>query len=205
MDSGLSRRKFMVLAGGSVAAASVLAACGSDSSTAATVAGEADKFGSGDAGILNYLLTLEYAEAGYYGALAKGDLLSGKDRETLEKFGEEEGEHAASLAQEIRKLGGKPVAKPKTAFSLGSESEALEIGGTLENAIAAGYLGQLPWIKAETPLRLALSIHSVEGRHAATLNDLRGEPITPDGGFAEPATVATTMDAIEPYVSGEVG
>ena len=36
-------------------------------------------------------------------------------------------------------------------------------------------------------LAAALSIHSVEGRHAAALNTLLGESITPDGAFAEPA------------------
>jgi rubrerythrin len=203
--ASLSRRKFIALAGASAGAASVLAACGSDSSTGATTGGETAKFGDGDLGILNYALTLEYVEAAFYAALTTSDLLTAPAKETLGKFGEEEKEHVAALAKEIEKLGGKSVAEPKTAFSLEDESEALEIGSTLENVIAAAYQGQLPWIKSDSALSLALAIHSVEGRHAAALNILREESGTPDGAFAEPATVASVLEAIEPYVSGELG
>ena len=51
-------------------------------------------------------------------------------------------------------------------------------------------------------LAAALSIHSVEGRHAAALNTLLGEPITPDGAFAKPAGASEVLKSVEPFIVG---
>ncbi|HEX8051306.1 MAG TPA: ferritin-like domain-containing protein, partial [Solirubrobacterales bacterium] len=59
-----------------------------------------------------------------------------------------------------------------------------------------------PNIKSPEVLASALAIHSVEGRHAATLNTLLGESITPDGAFAVPADVKTVLEAVEPFIVG---
>ena len=200
MRNELSRRRFIALAGGSAAAASVLAACGSDSSGSDS-SDETAQFGKGDLGILNYALTLEYVEAAFYAKLAERKLLTGTAGDTLAKFREDEQEHLAALIEEIGKRGGKPAALPQTTFSFKTESEALETASELENLGAAAYLGQLPSIQSESALKAVLSIHSVEGRHAAALNDLTGKPQTPDGAFAKPATVAAVMEAIDPYLS----
>lgn len=50
-------------------------------------------------------------------------------------------------------------------------------------------------------LAAALSIHSVEGRHAALLNILTGKPPTPDGAFAQPADMQTVLDEVQPFVA----
>jgi len=50
-------------------------------------------------------------------------------------------------------------------------------------------------------LAAALSIHAVEGRHAAALNTLVGESFVPDGPFAKPADAATVLDAVQPYIA----
>ena len=204
----VSRRKFIALGGGSTALAAFLAACGSSSSTTTTTStatgsaapGETAKFGKGDVGILNYALTLEYLETAFYQDVIKSGLFKGAELETIKRFGGEEAEHVAALTAFVKKLGGKPVAKPKTEFPLKSAKSVLELAGTVENLGAAAYLGQAPNIQSPTVLAAALSIHSVEGRHASTLNTLLGKSITPDGPFAVPAKVSTVLKSVEPFI-----
>jgi rubrerythrin len=193
----LSRRKFIVVAGGSVAATPFLAACGSASGEDVETA----EFGDGDVGILNFALTFEHLQADFYAELAKSNFFGVAGRQALGKFGEEEDDHIASLTKEVTKLGGKPAAKPKTKFSLKTEDGTLKLAGELENVGAAAYLGQLPKIESDSVLKTVLSIHSVEGRHAAAINELLGEEPTPDGAFAEPATVESALATIKPFMA----
>ena len=77
----------------------------------------------------------------------------------------------------------------------------LELAATVENLGAAAYLGQAANIESPEILAAALSIHSVEGRHAAVLNVLNGEPPTPDGAFAKPADMQTVLDSVQPFLA----
>jgi rubrerythrin len=204
----VSRRKFIALGGGSAAAA-FLVACGSDSDSTTTTAASSgagtepvieEKFGKGDVGILNYALTLEYLETAFYADVVKSGLFKGSDLATIRKFGSEEAEHVTALTAFVKKLGGKPAPKPKTEFPLKSAKSVLELAGTVENLGAAAYLGQAASIKSPEVLAAALSIHSVEGRHAAALNTLLGESITPDGAFAVPAGAPEVLKSVEPFI-----
>jgi len=204
-----SRRKFLAVGGGSTALAAFLAACGSggdSSSTTTTMSSggksETAEFGKGDVGILNYALTLEYLETAFYAEVVKSGLFKGADLATIRKFGQEEAEHVQALTQAVKSLGGKPAPEPKTEFPLKSAKSVLELAGTVENLGAAAYLGQAPNIESPEVLASALAIHSVEGRHAAALNTLLGEPITPDGAFAVPANVPTVLKSVEPFIVG---
>lgn len=206
----VSRRKFLAVGGGSTAVAAFLAACGSDSSstTGSTAMGggkgasETAEFGKGDVGILNYALTLEYLETAFYADVVKSGLFKGSDLATIRKFGSEEAEHVEALTQAVKQLGGKPAPEPKAEFPLKSAKSVLELAGTVENLGAAAYLGQAANIESPEVLASALAIHSVEGRHAAALNTLLGEPITPDGAFAVPADVKTVLKSVEPFIVG---
>jgi rubrerythrin len=203
-----SRRRFLAVGGGSTALAAFLAACGSDSSTTSTTAmkpagkSETAQFGKGDVGILNYALTLEYLEAAFYADVVKSGLFKGADLETIRKFGREEAEHVQALTQAVKSLGGKPAPEPEAEFPLKSAKSVLELAGTVENLGAAAYLGQAANIESPEVLASALAIHSVEGRHAAVLNTLLGESITPDGAFAKPADVKTVLKSVEPFIVG---
>jgi hypothetical protein len=207
----VSRRKFMALTGGSAAAAAFLAACGGDDDTSmsSTTTGaksggdsETAQFGAGDLGIVNYALTLEYLEAAFYADVIKSGLFKGAELKTIEKFGQEEQEHVEALTAAAKELGGKPAPEPKAEFPLESAKAVVELAGTVENLGAAAYLGQAANIQSPDVLAAALAIHSVEGRHAATLNTLLGEPITPDGAFAVPADAATVLKSVEPFIVG---
>jgi rubrerythrin len=204
-----SRRRFLAVGGGSTALAAFLAACGSDSDSTmtnttmkSTSKSETAQFGKGDVGILNYALTLEYLETTFYADVVKSGLFKGADLETIRKFGREEAEHVQALTQAVKSLGGKPAPEPKAEFPLKNAKSVLELAGTVENLGAAAYLGQAANIESPEVLASALAIHSVEGRHAAVLNTLLGETITPDGAFAKPADVKTVLKSVEPFIVG---
>ncbi len=195
----------MLLAGGTSAAGLALAACGDDEETTSTAAeGETGDdalamFGEGDLGIVNYALTLEYLEAAFYDDVAKSGLFSGQEQALIEELLSNENEHVAALEATAKKLG-EPAPKPETKFDLADADTVLKTAAEVENLGAAAYLGQAAAIEDAAILAAALSIHTVEGRHAAALNNLLGETITPDGAFATPATAEEVLPAVQPFI-----
>jgi rubrerythrin len=215
-----SRKKFlkMVGTGGAGAFALLLAACGSDDSDSGSNTGSssggssmgsstptADKgtaqFGKGDVGIAKYALTLEYLEADFYKQAAESGMLKGKALELGKEFGEQEQQHVDALEAALKKMGQKLPPKPKGKFPLDSQMSILNLAATVENLGASAYLGQADKIKDEEILAAALSIHSVEARHASALNQALGKPATPDGGFANPASADEVLKTVKPYIA----
>ncbi|MDX6692371.1 MAG: hypothetical protein QOG15_3828 [Solirubrobacteraceae bacterium] len=217
-DDPSSRKRFFKMAGGAgaVGAFSVLlAACGSDKkkSTTSTASSSADD-NKGDLEIVNYALTLEYLEAAFYKqVIASGQIKDKAVVEIAKKFGETEQEHVDALKATAVKLGGKPVASPKTAFEAvikKGPKTILETAAVVENLGAAAYLGQAGNIKNKEVLAAALAIHSVEARHAAALNQLIGagyggkgglKGSLPDGAFAKPMDMAAVLAAAKPFIA----
>ena len=208
------RKRFLKAVGGTGAAgafALFLAACGSDnkksssSSTSAQQAMPAKKtgtemFGKGDLGILGYALTLEYLETQFYADAAKSGKLSGKPLAVAKQFGSEESQHVQALEAAIKKLGGKLPAKPKAKFPLKDQNSILKLAATVENLGANAYLGQAGNIENKEVLAAALSIHSVEARHASVLNTVIGMDITPDGAFSKPASADEVLKSVKPFL-----
>jgi rubrerythrin len=212
------RKRFLKAVGGTAGAgafALFLAACGSDdksSSSSSTTSGSTstqqatsaktgtEMFGAGDLGILGYALTLEYLETQFYADAAKSGKLKGKVLAVAKEFGEEEGEHVKALEATIKKLGGKLPAKPKAKFPLKDQKSILKLAATVENLGANAYLGQAGNIENKEVLAAALSIHTVEARHAAVLNTVTGQDITPDGAFSKPATADEVLKAVQPFL-----
>jgi rubrerythrin len=203
----ISRRRFFAVSGGSGAAAAFLAACGGDDETSSmsststsTSEDTSSQFGEGDLGIVNYALTLEYLETAFYNDVAKSGLFKGDDLALIKSIADTEQQHVDALTATAKQLGGKPAAAPKAEFPLDDAMSVLKLAATVENLGAAAYLGQAANIESPDILAAALSIHSVEGRHAAVLNVLTGESPTPDGAFAKGADMQTVLDAVQPFL-----
>jgi len=214
VEDEVERKRFLKMVGATGAAsftAFAVAACGGSSkkktaamtttTTSSASADETASFGPGDLGILNYALTLEYLEEKFYSDVVDSHLFSGKTASLLKRFAEEEAEHVRALTAAITRAGGTPAKEPTAHFPLENAGQVAMLAYTVENLGAAAYLGQAPRIKSKDVLAAALSIHSVEGRHAAALGTLVNKPITPDGPFAKPADVPTVLAAVKPFIA----
>ncbi len=205
----LDRKRFLKMAGSAGAAsfgAFVMAACGSSSKTASTVAPapattSSAATGGGDIAILNYALTLEYLETAFYEKVIAAELFSGKVGSLIKDFGRQEASHVVALKAAVSKLGGMPVSKPNAKFPITSATQVAELAYTVENLGAAAYLGQAANIQSPEVLASALAIHSVEARHAATLGTLVKKSVSPDGAFAKPADMSTVLAAVKPFLA----
>jgi rubrerythrin len=205
----VDRKRFLKMAGSAGAAsfgAFVLAACGSSSSksTAAAPAattGTTASSTTGDLGILNYALTLEYLETEFYSKVVAAGLFKGKVGNLIKTFGAQEASHVAALKAAVEKLGGTPAADPMGKFPITSATQVAQLAYTVENLGAAAYLGQAAKIQSPDVLASALAIHSVEARHAATLGTLVKKSVTPQGAFATPADMSTVLAAVKPFLA----
>lgn len=219
------RKKFLKMAGKGIGAgaaatglAAFIAACGSSSSSksstsdpksassgAGSSSGSAsssssNSSSSGDLGIVNYALTLEYLESQFYADVVKSGLFSGKTLSVLKSFGEEETEHVAALKQVASSLG-TPASMPTGKFPLKSAASVTMLAANVENLGASAYLGQAGNIQSKEILAAALSIHTIEARHAATLNTLLKKSPTPQGAFAKPMTMAEVLAVVKPFIA----
>jgi rubrerythrin len=204
-----SRRRFLAGLGGSAATASFatfLAACGSKKeertpggSNPKTGAGTGtDRYGPGDLGIAIFALTLEYFESDFYAKAIASGQLKGKLLETFKRFAGQETQHVKALEAFVSQIGGKLPQKPKTKFALDTQATILQMAVTFENLGAGAYLGQADRIANKQLLGTALTIHSVEARHAAALGVASKQSPTPDGAFAAPQTAFNAITALQP-------
>jgi ferritin-like protein len=202
-----SRKRFLRALGGGAAAATLataLAACGKKK-TAGNQFGGAGvgtaQYGQGDAGIANYALALEYLEADFYRLAVASGNLRGRVLELAKRFGEQEQGHVTTLAGTVKGLGGTPAPKPKASFTLDTREAILATMYQLEQIGAAAYLGQVDRIQSKQVLAVALSIHTVEARHAAVIGTISGQRISPDGAFARPANSVDVLQSIRPFIT----
>ena len=157
-------------------------------------------FGSGDVGILQFALTLEYLEAAFYNeATAKGAVKSSSLRTFLKTVTKDENAHVAFLRKGLKAAGVKPVVKPKFNFhgTTGNETKFAETAFALENTGVHAYLGQAGNIKTPKYLLAAASIVTIEARHSGAIGLILGKPIAPSGPFDTGLPASAILKAVK--------
>lgn len=165
--AGMDRRSMLkrgaVAGGGFIAAGTLFSGLASPASAAISTRRPSAK---NDGKIGNYALTLEYLEAAFYAEAVKNAAFQGPEQERFARVvANHEAKHVKGLK---RLLGSAAVKEPK--FDFGDTTTAAKFLATavaLEDTGVAAYAGQGPNIKSRTIVKAALSIHSVEARHAA--------------------------------------
>ncbi len=193
---GMSREAFLLrttLAGA--------AAYGALSATGLITKALADA-GSGDVDILNYALTLEYLETEFYVQAAKRVKgLSSYETKLTKELRDNEAEHVDALVATIKKLGGKPVAKPTFAFGPAFSNRAtyLKTANILEDTGVSAYNGAAPQISSGEVLGAAGSIVQIEARHAAMIRLVRNKPPAP-AAFDKASDMEAVLAAVKPFI-----
>jgi hypothetical protein len=159
-----------------------------------------DRFGLGDVGIANFLLTLQHIERDLYGQALASGALRPRTRGLIGGFAAQEAEHVARLERTIAALGTRTVRPPRVSLPLASESAFVQYAVTVEGLVASACLGQLRAINTRLLLDAVLAIHTVDARHAGALNELVGLDPAPDGPIAQPADAATVLAKLRPIL-----
>ena len=138
----------------------------------------------GDVSILNYALSLEYLQSAFYTEPERIGALRGKALQTARILGGVERAHVTAF----RSLLG-PKAIPRATYNFQGVTENqrrfLNTAVAFEDLAVAAYKGQATRVRNKSVLAAAVSIHSVEARHAAWMRYLFG--ITPAGAaFDQP-------------------
>ncbi|MEX2253790.1 MAG: ferritin-like domain-containing protein [Thermoleophilaceae bacterium] len=160
--------------------------------------------GSGDIGILNFALSLEYLEAAFYKQANKEVAdLSGQAKSISETLEKDEQTHVEALTKTIKDLGGKPVKAPTVDFgdAFADQKSYLKLAQTFEDTGVSAYNGAGPSIKSKEVLAAAGSIVQVEARHAAGIRTLRGQKAAPTA-FDKALQKPEVEKLIKPYVGG---
>jgi hypothetical protein len=166
----------------------------------ANLAGSSDRVAAAqpseeqDVRLLNFLLTLEYAQLALYDEAISADVLRGEVR----RFAEVARSHEAEHVNALRALLGND-AEEKPTFRFTDAKRTVErfkrAALTLEETAAAAYIGQAPNLTRDRVPRVA-EIVAVEARHAAWIRAIAGR--TPAPRAADPsATASQVMRTLE--------
>ncbi|MEO5575526.1 MAG: ferritin-like domain-containing protein [Gaiellaceae bacterium] len=177
-------KKSMLATGGIVGGGALLAAM-ADPAQAAT---------ANDVSILNFALTLEYLEAEFYTEAVAMGALSGEVLDFARIVAAHERAHVSFLK---KALGTAAVPKPSFNFRGTTENQAKfkATAQVLEDTGVMAYAGQAPLIDANAILAAALSVHSIEARHAAWIRHINGAAPAPVA-FDKPKTKQQILTAV---------
>ena len=137
-----------------------------------------------DTAILNFALTLEYLQAGFYTETQRLRAIGAELARVPRQLGAVERAHVTALKDV---LGRAAVKRPAFNFRGATEDQEnfLKTAVAFEDLGAAAYKGQATRVDSPALLAAAVAIHSVEARHAAWMRYLAGA--TPAGrAFDEP-------------------
>jgi len=156
--------------------------------------------GTSDVDILNFALTLEYLESTFYEEAMKKVKASGELKPLIKMLASDEKQHIEALEGTIKKLGGKPVAKPTFNFEYSGTSGFLKLAETFENVGVGAYNGAAPAIKSKEVLAAAGSIVQVEARHAAAIALQNGMEPAPEA-FDKALEEKEVLKDVEPFIA----
>lgn len=133
--------------------------------------------------VVNFALTLEYLEAEFYTiGVATSGLIPAADRTIFTTIRDHEVAHVQFLRNYLTSEGLTPVAKPTFDFTAGGRFDPFTnyetfklLAQAFEDTGVRAYKGQAGNLIDDKDLLIAaLTIHSVEARHAAEVRRLRG-------------------------------
>jgi rubrerythrin len=170
-----------------IGSAALLGALAHPTSGAAQTANDVD--------ILNYALTLEYVQASFYTEAERAGALRGKALRATEVVGAVERAHVDALR---KALGTAAVARPTFNFRGTTEATKpfLKTAVAFEDLAVAAYKAQAPRLASKEVLAVAVSIHSVEARHAAWMRRLFGIVPAADA-FDEPLSKPEVLQIVD--------
>jgi hypothetical protein len=182
LDALASRREALA-AGGRLATAAALTAVPVALASTARRAFASSSLPDAVVRVFNFALTLEYLEATFYNrGVSSGVIPSGTPRRVFEIIQAHENAHVAFLKQT---LGADAVPKPEFDFTAGGalpnpfkHYEVFTIlAQAFEDTGVRAYKGQAGALKPyDEFLTAALTIHSIEARHASEVRRLNGAP-----------------------------
>jgi hypothetical protein len=108
--------------------------------------------------------------------------------------------HVRTLQSVIQSLGGTPVTAPTFTFPYTNVDEFITLAATLENTGVAAYNGAIAMISNTDLITASATIATVEARHAAYLNRLRGQVPFPDA-FDAGKTMAEILQIASQFIA----
>jgi hypothetical protein len=188
--AGFDRSTFLKT--GAVGAAGVAAVFGLPSIAGAAISTKRPS-AKNDVKILNYALTLEYLEAAFYAAAVAQNTFASPE---LAQFAKVVAAHEAQHVKDLKAAIGKgavksPTLDPAAVKAIIAPAAFGPTAALLEDTGVSAYAGQGPNLKQRAVIKVALSIHSVEARHAAWIRFILG------GGA--PGAKSSTYPAPAPY------
>ena len=148
----------------------------------------------GDVAILNFALALEYLQAAFYTDAERVGALQGALAQQARVVGSHERAHVTALRAQLQH---HAIAQPRFDFH-GVTDRADSFRSTavaFEDLAVGAYKEQLPKIASNRYLAAAVSIQSVEGRHAAWIRRLAGV-VPASHAFDEPVSDTRTVQLV---------
>ncbi len=163
-------------------------------------------FGAGDLGILRYALTLEYLESSFYNEATKNQrhkpFLHGSHAAQLRTFlravTDDENQHVKKLRGA---LGSKAQRRPLFNFhgDTANQEHFMTSSFIFENTGVHAYSGQAFNINDQAVTKVALSIVTIEARHAAAIGLIRNGStfgISPNNAFDTPLGAKAVLKGV---------
>jgi rubrerythrin len=154
-----------------------------------------------DVDILQFALTLEHLESAMYQEMLAANILTGKELQYFQSFGQHEAAHVDGLTQALQAADVEPaMALAEYQFpAFDSRQAILQFAKVAEDIGIGAYQGAAAAIDNKDYLAVAGSIVQVEARHAAIINSLLG--IKPAPAAVTPSlTVDEVLQLVNPIL-----